>query len=128
MKHKPVHLTYYFWGLFFSAMVVFGLFAGKVIAVFDAEPKLIDFFYIETDPVFYFLTLFVYVLMGVGLFYKSLLFVSTNREDLIQRDGFDRRFVGLESVTDKVNPRRVLWVAFVSVLIILFVYYLYLNL
>ena len=128
MKHKPVHLTYYFWGLFFSAMVVFGLLTGKVIAVFDAEPKLIDFYHRETDPFFYFLTLIMYVFVGVGLFYKSLLFVSTNREDLIQRDGFDRRFVGLESETDKVNHRRVLWVAVVSVLIILFVHYLYLKL
>ena len=66
-----------------------------------------------------------YAFLAVVLFYKSLLFIGTNREDLITREGFDRRFVGVEKPVKGVNITRVLGIVFFSLLIVTAVYSVY---
>ena len=109
-------------------MLVFALITGKVLSTNEFKIGIFEFLYEETDPFFYYLINFIYALLGFGLFYKSLLFIPKNREALIKKEGFDRRFVGLEKEEQKVNKLRVLIVTFMSILIILLVYYIFMVL
>lgn len=102
-------------------MVACGLYAGKVFSFLDWDLRLVTILYRKTNPISYYIITVLYAMLGIVLLYKSLLFIPSNREDLIEREGFDRRFVGLEKADEKVNKLRVLIVAFMSAVIILFV-------
>ena len=123
MDDKRVHLTYYYGGLLFLSMSVIGLVAGRTVAF--NEDGLFKFAANAAYPIEFYVMTAVYAFLAVVLFYKSLLFIGTNREDLIAREGFDRRFVGLEKPVKGVGIARVLAIVFFSLLIVTAVYFVY---
>lgn len=125
MDEKRVHLTYYYWGLCCLSMVVLGLLSGRTLSFDEDDLKLVDFATITGSPIEFYAMTALYALIAVTLFYKSLLFIGINREDLITHDGFDRRVVGLEKPAHGLSFSRIITVAFFSLLIVAAVYMIY---
>jgi hypothetical protein len=88
MKNKYIHFGYYFWGLFFSLIVVFAIITGKTITLLDHDIHFAIFIYKTSNPFWYYLLNAIYGLLRVGLLYGSLLFIQSNRNFLKEQEGF----------------------------------------
>jgi len=125
MDDKHIHPAYYYSGLLFLSMAVIGLVAGRTLSFAEDEYWLLTFATHSAQPIEFYAMTVLYALAAVVLIYKSLLFIGINREDLIARDGFDRRVVGLETPVKGVSIIRVLKIVFFSLLIAAAVYSVY---
>jgi hypothetical protein len=126
MKNKYIRFGYYFWGLFFSLMVVFGMITGKTPMLLENDRRFAIFIYRTTNPFFYYLWNAIYGFLGVGLLYRSLIFIQSNRDFLKEQEGFDRKIVGLERENEKIDILRVLTVTLSTITIFGFLYYIFL--
>lgn len=130
-QDKRVHLTYYYWGLFFLSLTALGLATGKALVPNIWNLNRGDriwpttFITTGTDPIEYWFCLAVYAFIALSLFHSSMLFVGINRERLIEKEGFDRRVVGFEKPVHGVSIGRVLTVCLISALIISGVCYIH---
>jgi len=125
MDDKRVHRTYYYWSLLFSSMAVIGLIAGKTLSFDEDELSFFELVTNTDSPVEFYAMTAIYALMALTLFYRSLLFLGRNREDLMASDGFDRRVVGLEKPAHGISIIRVFTIVLFSLLIVTAVYFVY---
>ena len=106
-------------------MVVFGMIAGKTVMLLDNDIRFAVFIYRATNFFWYYLLNATYGLLGVGLLYRSLLFIQSNRDALKEQEGFDRKIVGLEKENEGIDFIRVVTVTLSTVAIIGFLYYIF---
>jgi len=125
LKNKYIHFGYYFWGLLLITMVVFSLLAGKVIVLLENDIRFATFVYKDKNPIWFVVVNAVYGLLGLVLSYRSLLFIGWNRAFLKEREGFDRRIVGLEKEDEKADYLRAFMVLLSTIFIFAFNYYVY---
>ncbi len=125
MEDKRVHRTYYYWGILFLSMAVLGLIGGKTLSFDDDDLTLFELVTNVDSPVEFYAMTLLYAFLALVLFYRSLLFLGTNREDLMASDGFDRRVVGLEPPANGVSIARVMSIVVLSLLIVTSVYLVY---
>ena len=125
MKDKNIHTGYFLAGILFLTITIFCFITGKALFLADNDIKFISFVTKDISPLGFYMFIIIYTLVGIGLIYRSLLFVPSNRKYFIKKEGFDRRIVGLEKRIENADLSRILIVTAMVILIISIVFYVF---
>ncbi len=105
-------------GLLLIAYALYVKITGKFI-VHESFRSL--FVHKDADPFFYYFNLLASAILGIGISYRSLLFIPSNKKYHMEQPEYNRKMAELRKDDLKVNPARLLKIILFIVLIFLLI-------